>query len=52
MGVLMNTLGRSVENENSQNTLDQSVINTSDVNTVSFEEKSRSKYKSDSGTWE
>ena len=34
MGVLMNTLGRSVENENSQNTLDQSVISTSDVNTV------------------
>ena len=50
MGVSTNTLGRSVENENSQKTLDQSVIRTSDVKTVSLDEKSRSKKRSDSGT--
>ena len=43
MGVSTNMQGFSVEKENSQNTLDQSVIRMSEVKMVSLDEKSLSK---------
>ena len=50
MGVSMNTQGLCVEKANSKATVDQSVMRMSEVNTVSFDEKSRSKNSSSSGT--